>query len=93
MRVEVVYITRTEEFIRTLEISSGTTVETAIRNSGVLERYAEISLEQGKFGVYGKMVSLDAELCEGDRVEIYQSLLMDPMEARRLRAEQNIDRS
>lgn len=91
MYVEIVYITQTKECIRTLKISAGTKVEHAIRESGLLESYAEINLKHGKFGIYGKVVPLDTVLRDGDRVEIYQSLLMDPMEARRLRAEQNMD--
>lgn len=93
MRVEVVYITRKEEFIRTIEISKGATVGHLICSSGLLESHAEISLEQTKFGIYGKVVPIDTVLQDGDRVEIYQSLLMNPMEARRLRAEQNTDSS
>ena len=93
MRVEIVYITQAEEFIRTIDIAAGATVENAICASGLLERYAEISLQQCKFGIFGKVVPLNAILQDGDRVEIYQPLIMDPMEARRLRAEQNIDSS
>ena len=93
MRVEIVYITQAEEFIRNIDIVAGATVESAICASGLLERYAEISLEQSKFGIFGKVVPLHAALQDGDRVEVYQSLLVDPMEARRLRAEQNIDSS
>ena len=91
MRVEIIYITRSEESICTIEISSGATVEKAIYKSGLLNRYTEISLEQGKFGIFGKVVPLNTVLQEGDRIEIYQALLMDPMEARRLRADQNVN--
>ena len=93
MIVEIIYINGAEEFIRTIEISAGATLKQAICDSGLLEHYPEISLEQTKFGIFGKVVPLNSVLQDGDRVEIYQSLLIDPMEARRLRAEQKMDDS
>jgi len=38
-------------------------------------------------GIWGRTVALDAPLAEGDRVEIYRPLRMDPKEARRRRAQ------
>jgi putative ubiquitin-RnfH superfamily antitoxin RatB of RatAB toxin-antitoxin module len=38
------------------------------------------------FGVFGKRVGPDHRLADGDRVEIYRPLAMDPKEARRRRA-------
>lgn len=37
-------------------------------------------------GIYGRRVSLDTRLADGDRVEIYRALGADPKEARRRRA-------
>jgi len=37
-------------------------------------------------GIHGRRVPLDAPLADGDRVEIYRALLVDPKEARRRRA-------
>lgn len=42
--------------------------------------------DAGRLGVFSRKVSADRVLEEGDRVEIYRSLTMDPMEARRKRA-------
>ena len=41
----------------------------------------------GPVGVFGAIVSLDRALDEGDRVEIYHALPVDPKAARRARAE------
>lgn len=38
------------------------------------------------YGVYGRRVSKDYLLCSGDRLELYQALLVDPKEQRRRRA-------
>jgi len=39
-----------------------------------------------RFGVFGKRVGPDHPLADGDRVEIYRPLAVDPKEARRRRA-------
>jgi hypothetical protein len=41
-------------------------------------------------GVFGKRVPPDTPLADGDRVEIYRALLLDPKERRRQRARQRI---
>lgn len=38
------------------------------------------------YGVYGKRVSENYQLCSGDRLELYQALLVDPKQRRRQRA-------
>jgi len=63
----------------------GATVLDAIRDSGVLVRHPEIDLAQAKLGVWGKLRQLDDSLRDGDRVEIYRPLKVDPKEARRQR--------
>ena len=86
MRVEVAYAKPSEQVIVSLEVAPDTTVEAAIRLSGVLERFAEIDLEANRVGIFGKPCGLDQCLHEGDRVEIYRPLIADPKEARRSRA-------
>jgi putative ubiquitin-RnfH superfamily antitoxin RatB of RatAB toxin-antitoxin module len=57
----------------------------ALRSSGMLERHPEIDLRSARFGIWGQLRALDAPLRDGDRVEVYRPLRVDPMEARRLR--------
>lgn len=40
----------------------------------------------GGVGVFGRLCALDARLTDGDRVELYRPLLIDPKLARRRRA-------
>ena len=70
-----------------LELAAGATAIEAIRASGLLERFAELDLSVQAIGVWGRACALDALLREGDRVEIYRPLAMDPNQARRLRAQ------
>jgi uncharacterized protein len=69
-----------------LELPAGAAAIDAIRASGLLERFPELDLSVQAIGVWGRPCALDARLREGDRVEIYRPLVMDPNEARRLRA-------
>ncbi len=88
MNVEVAYATPDEQRVLALDLEPGTTVEEAIRRSGILDRFPEIDLKKNKVGVFGKVVRLDRVLEEGDRVEIYRPLIADPKEARKRRAAQ-----
>ncbi|MEO8835595.1 MAG: RnfH family protein [Caldimonas sp.] len=69
-----------------LDVAAPATALDAIRASGLLERHAELDLDTQAVGVWGRVCALDTLLREGDRVEIYRPLAMDPNEARRLRA-------
>jgi len=77
---------------RQLCLPAGATVHDALLASGVLERHPEIDLQAQKVGVWGKLRALDAPLREGDRVEVYRPLKVDPKEARRQRYRSHRDK-
>jgi putative ubiquitin-RnfH superfamily antitoxin RatB of RatAB toxin-antitoxin module len=83
--VEVAYASVEMQRILSVEVEEGATLETAIDRSGVLEIFPEIDLREQKVGVFGKVRKLGDRVKEGDRVEIYRGLVIDPMEARRER--------
>ena len=85
--IEVVYISPTQQFLKSLEVEEGTTVLEGITSSGILVDCPEIDLAEQKLGIYGHFVKQDDVLKESDRIEIYRPLLIDPKEARRQRAE------
>lgn len=82
LRIEVVYALPQEEASVALRLPAGSTAADAVRASGLLQRYPG----EHRIGVYGKVVAPHAVLADGDRVEIYRPLLVDPKEARRRRA-------
>ena len=86
MHIDVVYISPGVEFIESVEMQQGTNVQQAIIKSGLLTTCSNISLDKCQVGIFGNIVSLETALTDGDRVEVYRSLAMNPMEARRLRA-------
>lgn len=84
--VEVAYATATNQRIITVKIEEGATIEKVIDCSGILEIFPEIDLLKQKVGIFSKPKKLTDLVSDGDRVEIYRSLLIDPKEARRRRA-------
>ena len=86
MRIEVAYAKPSEQVILTLDIADGSTIEAAIIESGILQRFPEIDLANNRVGIFGRLFKLDQVLRAGDRVEIYRPLLVDPKEMRRTRA-------
>ena len=85
LQIEVAYATPKEQRIITLEIKAGTTVEEVIIQSNLLEVFPEINLSLNKVGIFGQAVKLSQVLQNGDRVEIYRPLQIDPRLARRER--------
>lgn len=86
IQVEVAYASPHEQLVISLQVTRGTTLEDAVRASGILNRFPQIDLSNNNAGVFGKPRDLAYQLRDGDRVEIYRPLIVDPKAARRLRA-------
>ncbi len=84
--VEVAYALPQEQKIISLQVEEGCSIETAIDRSGILLLFPEIDLSKQKVGIFSKLKKLSEIVHEGDRIEIYRPLLIDPKEARRKRA-------
>ena len=88
MKISVSYADPAKPAWMRLDVEEGCTLRAAIERSGILGRYEDIDLTRNKVGVFGKIKPLDTVLAEGDRVEIYQPIVIDPKTApRRKRAE------
>lgn len=85
IRVEVAYATPSKQKMIALQVAVGSTIGSVIQKSGILPIFPEIDLAQQKVGVFGKVGELTDLVGEGDRIEIYRALVIDPMEARRKR--------
>ncbi|PRC93057.1 hypothetical protein S2091_2143 [Solimicrobium silvestre] len=84
--VQVCFITPQLQFLRTLSVVPGTTIQQVVALSGILDEIPGIDINQLKVGIYSKIKNLDTVLKEHDRVEIYRPLQVDPMVARHRRA-------
>jgi uncharacterized protein len=73
-----------------LLLPAGATVADALQASGLTQRHSELSgVPTLRLGVWNKVREADALLRDGDRVEVYRALLVDPKEARRQRYQQH----
>ena len=79
--VEVVFSLPDQCVLKRISLREGATVEQAIAAAGLGEH--EIAAE--RVGIFGRRVDLATRLRDGDRVEIYRPLALDPKEARRRR--------
>ncbi len=84
--IEVVYGLPNKQDSRRISVERLCTVIQAIELSDILADHPEIDLGKNKVGVFGQLMALDHILQDGDRVEIYRPLIIDPKVARRLRA-------
>jgi putative ubiquitin-RnfH superfamily antitoxin RatB of RatAB toxin-antitoxin module len=86
LEVEVVYALPGSEDAVTVRLPAGATVGDAVAASGILTRHPEIAATSQQFGIHGERAEPGAAVFDGDRVEIYRPLVLDPKEARRKRA-------
>lgn len=86
IHVEVAFATPDNQVSVEVALQKGATVESAIEQSEISKKFAEIDLSVMAVGIYGKVCRLSKVVEQGDRVEIYRPLKQNPMEARRNRA-------
>ena len=77
LRVEAIDARPEKAQVAEVRLPDGATVRDALAASG---------LDGSQVGIFGKRVTLDTRLADGDRVEVYRPLKLDPKEARRKRA-------
>ena len=81
--IEVVFASRESQALKTIVVASGATVADAIAASGLLLAFPDQNPNELTVGIWGRVVEEDRALREGDRVELYRPLELDPREARR----------
>jgi putative ubiquitin-RnfH superfamily antitoxin RatB of RatAB toxin-antitoxin module len=78
MQIGVAYAGSEQQIWLSLDVPEDTTVLAAIERSGILARCPQVDLKKNKVGVFGKITKLTAPLSDGDRVEIYRPITVDP---------------
>lgn len=86
INVEVAYADINFQHVVALELEEGVSIGQAIEHSGILLLFPEINLATQKIGIFSQQKKLTDQVKEGDRIEIYRSLIIDPKEARKKRA-------
>jgi putative ubiquitin-RnfH superfamily antitoxin RatB of RatAB toxin-antitoxin module len=91
LSIELVYGLPQRQTLISLMVPLDTTVEQAIKQSGLLNIYPDIDLKLNKVGIWNRACKLNDVLKDGDRVEIYRPLVADPKEIRKRRAQKAKD--
>ncbi|KTC65251.1 protein yfjF (plasmid) [Legionella adelaidensis] len=85
LQVEVIYISQDQRiFHKKLTCPVESTVREVIILSGLYNRHPET--KEFAVGIFSKPANLDDPVKQGDRIEVYRPLLIDPKESRRQRA-------
>jgi uncharacterized protein len=80
--IEVTFGSSDQQILISLEVPATCTVEQAIIQSEILQKFPHMSLSQNKVGIFGQIVPLQHPLSPGDRIELYRPV-KDPKQARR----------
>ena len=88
IRVEVAFARPDKQEIVVLDVEKGTSAVEAVKRSGIVTLFPEIEPDSDNMGIFGKAIKNPSlhELRDGDRVEIYRPLKIDPKQARLNRA-------
>jgi len=86
MQVEVVYATPALQKIVVVRVGDGATIADALAAAQSIPGFPALNIPQLRVGIYGKLAEPGTPVQDGDRVEIYRPLLVEPMQARRRRA-------
>jgi putative ubiquitin-RnfH superfamily antitoxin RatB of RatAB toxin-antitoxin module len=86
--VEVAYALPEKQKIVSVTVEEGTSILEAARQSTIVDEFPQLKLDEAKFGIFGKASRAPEtdSVRDGDRIEIYRPLIIDPKQARANRA-------
>lgn len=86
INVEVVYAAPKRQVLLEVRVDEGSTVAEVLAASSIGDHFPEQDLTSCEVGIWGRVVARDTRVQDGDRIELYRPLVIEPREARRLRA-------
>ena len=88
IRIEIVYGEPQRAIVKTLCLAPGSHIADALRLAALDPDFGGVDLVNSPVGVFGKVAGAEYALKDGDRIEVYRPLCVDPKAARRARAQQ-----
>ena len=82
----VAYATARRAQLFEVRMPAGSSVRQAIQACGILSTVPELAGQELDVGIFGQSCRLDDTVRDGDRIEIYRPLTVDPKVALRQRA-------
>ena len=86
LNIELAYAEPGKQSLLAFQVACGTTARQAVLQSALVTEFPHVDFAAAPIGIFGKKVKDSAQLREGDRVEVYRALLIDPKENRRRKA-------
>jgi hypothetical protein len=83
IKVEVVFALKDRQHLVAVELGADTSAGDALLQSGIAAIFPEENLSACQLGIWGRLIEAGHALKDGDRLEIYRPLHIDPREARR----------
>ncbi|TAL90802.1 MAG: RnfH family protein [Candidimonas sp.] len=87
VRILIIYASPERVWRQDLSVQAGTTASEALAGSRFAQEFPNYPYDEAALGIFGQLCTPDHCLADGDRLEIYRSLVFDPLESRRRRAE------
>lgn len=86
IKIEVAYALEEIQYLFSESVEEGITVIEALKGSKLLQELPGLVID--KVGIFGKLVPHETVLREGDRIEVYRPLKVDPRDRRRQKVEE-----
>ena len=86
LRVSVAVALPDRQEVIELELPDGSRVGDAIDAARLSHHFPTVDFGTARVGIWSRPCAVDTPLRDGDRVEIYRPLTIDPKQARRARA-------
>lgn len=86
LQVEVAYVEPGRQFLQGVDLPVGATVADALAAVALQQHFPALDLAGTKLGIFSRPATLASVLRDGDRVEVYRPLQVDPKAVRRQRA-------
>lgn len=83
IEIELVYASATRQRLLSIQADAGATVAEVISQSDIDLDFPDENIDDLAVGIWGKLVDRDHIVRDGDRIELYRPLQIDPREARR----------
>lgn len=85
MQVEVVYAIPGQQYVAVVAVEARATIADAIAAAIATQGFPQLDSSRLRVGIFGKLAQPDTPVRDGDRIEVYRPLQVDPMQARRRR--------
>jgi uncharacterized protein len=86
VKVEIIYARPQHSIVKIVLLAPGALIADALGAAAQDADFAGVDLENSPLGIFGRSARRDQLLKDGDRLEIYRPLALEPKLARRKRA-------